>query len=175
MEIFSALLAICAWNSPVPGEFLAQRPVTRSFDVFFDLRLNKRLSIQSWGWWFGMRSRSLWRHCNAFASLVVYVWDPNRSWDSFIMGWIKGEKNHWGWDWVTTNTTNECFYGSTRSEFWQSIIRVSRICLSISKPFQQPYGHRYIIGHLNEDTSRKWFILLDVVVTLQEMCPRFSP
>ena len=43
MEIFSALLAICAGNSPVPGEFPAQRPVTRSFDVFFDLCLNKRL------------------------------------------------------------------------------------------------------------------------------------
>ena len=41
MEIFSALLAICAGNSPVPGEFPAQRPVTRSFDVFFDLhRIN---------------------------------------------------------------------------------------------------------------------------------------
>ena len=44
METFSALLAICAGNSPVPGEFPAQRPVTRSFDVFFDLRLNKRLN-----------------------------------------------------------------------------------------------------------------------------------
>ena len=44
METFSALLAICAGNSPVTGEFLTQRPVTRSFDVFFDLHLNKRLS-----------------------------------------------------------------------------------------------------------------------------------
>ena len=44
METFSALLAICAGNSPVPGEFPAQRLVTRSFDVFFDLRPNKRLS-----------------------------------------------------------------------------------------------------------------------------------
>ena len=44
METFSALLAICAGNSPVTGEFPAQRPVTRSFDVFFDLHLNKRLS-----------------------------------------------------------------------------------------------------------------------------------
>ena len=35
-----------------PGEFPAQRPVTRSFDVFFDLRQNKRLSKQPWGWWF---------------------------------------------------------------------------------------------------------------------------
>ena len=43
MEIFSALLAICAGNSPASGEFPAQRPVTRSFDVFFDLCLNKRL------------------------------------------------------------------------------------------------------------------------------------
>ena len=44
METLSALLAICAWNSPVTGEFPAQRPVTRSFDVFFYLRLNKPLS-----------------------------------------------------------------------------------------------------------------------------------
>ena len=43
IETFSALLAFCAGNSPVPGEFLTQRPVTRSFDVFFDLRLNKLL------------------------------------------------------------------------------------------------------------------------------------
>ena len=46
METFSALLAICAGNSPVSGEFSAQRPVTRSFDVFFDLCPNKQLSKQ---------------------------------------------------------------------------------------------------------------------------------
>ena len=62
METFSALLAICAGNSPVPGEFPAQRPVTWSFDVFFDLRLNKQLSKQSWGWWFEMLSCPLWCH-----------------------------------------------------------------------------------------------------------------
>ena len=65
MEIFSALLALCAGNSPVTGEFNSQRPVTRSFDVFFDLRLIKRLSIQSWCWWFETPSPPLWRHCNA--------------------------------------------------------------------------------------------------------------
>ena len=64
MEIFSALLAICVGNSAVPGEFPAQRPVTRSFDVFFDLHLNKRLSKQSWGWWFEPPSCPLWRHRN---------------------------------------------------------------------------------------------------------------
>ena len=51
METFSALLALCVGNSPVTGEFPAQRPVTRSFDVSFDLCLNKRLSKQSWGRW----------------------------------------------------------------------------------------------------------------------------
>ena len=61
METSSALLALCTGNSPVTGEFPAQRPVTRSFDVFFDLRLNKRLSKRSWGWWFETPSRSLWR------------------------------------------------------------------------------------------------------------------
>ena len=40
MEAFSVLLALWAGNSPVTGEFPAQRPVTRSFDGFFDLRLN---------------------------------------------------------------------------------------------------------------------------------------
>ena len=66
METFSALLALCAGNSPVPGDFPAQRPVTRSFDVFFDLRLNKRLNKQLWGWWVEMLSRRLWRHCNGY-------------------------------------------------------------------------------------------------------------
>ena len=47
-----------------PLEVPAQMPVTQSFDVFFDLRLNKRLSKQSWGWWFETLSRPLWRHCN---------------------------------------------------------------------------------------------------------------
>ena len=64
METFSALLAICAGNSPVPGEFPTQRPVTRSFDVYFDLRPDNRLSKQSWGWWFETLSHSLWRHRN---------------------------------------------------------------------------------------------------------------
>ena len=68
MEIFSALLAICAGNSPVSGEFPAQRPVTGCFDIFFDLRLNKRLSKQSWGWCFETLSCLLWRQCNGHDS-----------------------------------------------------------------------------------------------------------
>ena len=60
----SALLALCEGNSPITGEFPAQRPATRSFDVFSDLRLNKRLRKQSWCWRFGTPWCSLWRHCN---------------------------------------------------------------------------------------------------------------
>ena len=73
METFSALLAIFAGNSPVPGEFSAQRPVTLSFDVFFDLLPNKRLSKQWWGWWFETPSSPLWRHCNEDYPLVMYI------------------------------------------------------------------------------------------------------
>ena len=75
METFSVLLAICAGNSPVTGEFPAQRPVTRSFDVFFDLRPNKRLSKQSRSWWFETPSRSLWRHSNDnFLRIINKIW-----------------------------------------------------------------------------------------------------
>ena len=80
METFSALLAICAENSPVPGEFTTQRPVTWSFDVFFDLRLNKRLSKQWWGWWFETLSCQLWRHLNVPMRLLhctrANIWLP---------------------------------------------------------------------------------------------------
>ena len=61
---------LCAGNSPVTGEFPAQRPVTRSFHAFFDLRLNKRLSKQPWGWWVERPARPLWRHCN----VVDVIW-----------------------------------------------------------------------------------------------------
>ena len=68
-NIFRVTGHLCG-EFPVTSEFLAQRPVTRSFDIFFDLCLNKWLSKQSWGWWFEMLPRLLWRHCN----VNVYVY-----------------------------------------------------------------------------------------------------
>ena len=94
METFSALLVICAGNSPVPGEFPAQRPVTQNFDVFFALRLNKRLRKQMWGWWFETLSRPLWRHCNAYTELT--------QWQDHLV-------NH--------NILNDCLAAS-QSEYW---------------------------------------------------------
>ena len=64
METFSALLVLCVGNSLVTSEFPSQRPVMQSFDVFFELRLNKWLSKQSRHRWFEMPSGSLWCHCN---------------------------------------------------------------------------------------------------------------
>ena len=97
METFSALLAICMGNSPVTGEFPAQRPVTRSFDAFFDLCLNKRLSKQSWGWRVETPSRSLWRHRNDInnddddksdVSMVMMIYYSEATWP--LRSW-----HHW--------------------------------------------------------------------------------
>ena len=62
METFSALLALCAGNSPVNSHHKGQRRGTLMFTLI--CALNKRLSEQEWGWWFETRLRSLWRHCN---------------------------------------------------------------------------------------------------------------
>ena len=70
METFFALLVLCERNPPVSGHLPSQRPVTWSFDVYFDLRLNKWLIKQSRRRWFETPSRSLWRHCNDSTSLL---------------------------------------------------------------------------------------------------------
>ena len=67
------LLAFWSGNSPVTGEFPAKRPVTRSFDVFFDLRLNEWLGKRSRDWWFETPSRPLWRHSNVLLYLLLVV------------------------------------------------------------------------------------------------------
>ena len=94
MESFSPLLALCEGNSPVTGEIPLQRPVTRSFDVFFDLRLNKPLSKQLRRRWFEThcahydvtvmrKSTFVFTHCNTFKN-----WDPV---EEFF-----GDLTHWG-------------------------------------------------------------------------------
>ena len=85
METFSALLAICAGNSVVTGESPAQRPVTWSFGVFFDLRLTRRLSKQWWGWWFETPACPLWRH-RYDSGITAAVIEPLRLIDMVI--WV---------------------------------------------------------------------------------------
>ena len=92
MQTFSSLLIICTGNSP------AQKPVTRSFDVFFDLHLNKRLSKQWWGWWLETPSRPLWRHSNVicpffhltqqssicFVRICFHTWTMQCTWKVYL-------------------------------------------------------------------------------------------
>ena len=65
METFTALLGICAGNSPVTGEFPTQRPVTRGFDVLFDLRLKNS--------WVNNREAGDLRSHRAHYDVIVYV------------------------------------------------------------------------------------------------------
>ena len=67
------LLALCEGNPPVTGGFPSQRPVARSFDILFGLRLNKRLNKRLRGRWFDTPSRSLWRHCNVIVTQVLVI------------------------------------------------------------------------------------------------------
>ena len=80
METFSVWLSLGEGNPLVTGGFPSQRPVTRSLDIFFDLRPNKRLSKQSRRRWFETQSRSLWRHCNgkhsSVRAAIVEGWRP---------------------------------------------------------------------------------------------------
>ena len=68
METFSVLLAVCAGNSPVPDEFPSQRPVTRGFDVIFDLRLNKKNG------WVNNREAADLRRYRAHYDVIVMHW-----------------------------------------------------------------------------------------------------
>ena len=80
METFSALLALFEGNSSVTSEFPSQRAVTRSFDVFFDLHLIRRLDKQSRRRWFDTPLRPLWRHCNGL------TWSTE--WISWLLNWF---------------------------------------------------------------------------------------
>ena len=144
LETFFALLAICAGNSPVAGEFSAQRPVTRSFDVFFDLRLNKRLSKQSWGWWFETLSCPFWRHCN-INSLCNGFWEggfPIGMYRAFgkvaITSPLWGESTDsvdsrynylvmWPWHGVSTLEVSTARCLETSSAIWNDVITSTKI------------------------------------------------
>ena len=89
METFSSVLAICAGNSPITGEFPTQRPVMWSFDVFFDLCLNERLGKQSWGWWFETPLCPFWRHSIASVHLSIHPsLIPCPLCSAYSSGWI---------------------------------------------------------------------------------------
>ena len=115
--------------------------MTRSFDVFFDLRLNKRLSKLSWGWWFDTLSCSLWHHCNA----CKFSAKTGRKWHSFNNFWEKNRKivtqrgvvdlgNHWWWHfvrlWVNSSPPGQNVFRFA-DDIFQWIFLNEKFCISI--------------------------------------------
>ena len=80
MEAFSALLSLCAGNSPATVNSPHRGQWRGTLMFFFDLRRNKRFSKQPWGWWFKTPSWSLWRQCNeqnvllTLTSMSLYIY-----------------------------------------------------------------------------------------------------
>ena len=115
MEIFSAFLALCDGNPPVIGRFLSQSPVTRSFDVFFHVRLKKRLSKQSICRWYDTLWSSLWHHCYDLGMLTISV-----IYCSNTLFWLHHVSKHiQRWELVITrcNIARYCPYIGKRSDF----------------------------------------------------------
>ena len=71
MEAFSALLALCAGNSPVTGEFPSQKGQLCGLRCFFDVGPHKLLNRQSNDRWF----ETTWRSCDV---IVMYYLFPFR-------------------------------------------------------------------------------------------------
>ena len=119
METFSALLSICAGNSPVPSEFPTQRGVTWSFDVYFDLRPNKWLSKQSWGWWFETASCPLWCHRNdhPVSASEGLAHPPWTKWLPFHRHPFQMQFRQWKFFHFDSNVTEVCSWGSN----WQKV------------------------------------------------------
>ena len=119
METYSASLAFC--GAEFTGEFQAQRPVMRSFDVFFDLSLNKRLSKQSRRRWFETPSRSLWRHCN-YKCMLWYLCNKH-TWRE----WSTVYQRIWQW--------NRCAPLNTLATDTKHKIKRKRTCRSTNDIF----------------------------------------
>ena len=154
METFSALLAICAGNSPVTGEFHAQRPATRSFDVFFDLRLNKRLSKQSWGWRFETPG-DLRRHRAHYDVTVMYISHWAARVNSQNRPHFEGDYRNW---WLTRALLDAIQLAASRRNMQKHLCKLERdttkfdIFFRLGRPSQKifvwlllgPYARAYV-------------------------------
>ena len=179
METFSALLALCAGNSPVIGEIPSQRPVAQSFDVSFDLRLNKRLSKQSWGWWYETPPRSLWPHCNR----IVKFLSSNMGYYSLSIyqGYIWYDNAH---STITKIKLRSVLHPRTtphtsplRSSYGVSLVSYMRKMTAIYRQrtvicvvWRAFLGH-YIRVHCNHRIIYFWVALNRAVMTSNTSCP----
>ena len=168
METLSELFPLCAGTSPVTGEFPTQRPVTWRFEVSFDLRLNKRLSKQSWGWWFETPSRSLWRHRNEM-NQTGWWFVPTTSvllhLVTLASHWLQGVAPRRGYQmnkWMNNKYTDE-----KRKLITQRRSRITRIVMGFHDKSQNYYICYLLIVHLELCKPRKWeFLAFDVDILI---------
>ena len=142
METFSALLALWEGNSPVTGEFPSLRPATRSFDVFFDLRLNKRLSKQWRRRYFETPLHPTWRHCNGKKMILPPV-------DAIVRGDIPLRNYTTQFIIGRVSTAPQIAKDSTRHRNMTNMEQEGRI-VSTSAYLSGPRGH---IHHISEIQS----------------------
>ena len=169
METSSALLPICAGNSPVTGEFPSQRPVTQSLDIFFDLRLNKRsskqsrrrtlmfslnkhLSKQSCGWWSETPSRSLRRHCT-----VTKTSHENTFMDKYLHPCFTVGCNHSSVTWLQRRCGNLEEYGQTDHLNWLRTHNTIATNKCTANPYMRIFYGIYGLPH---GSFRAWVIAL---------------
>ena len=101
MEKISALPAFCAENSLVTGEFPTQRPVKRSFDVFFDLRQRQQLNKQR---------RRRWFEKHRFHKNVIVLSQNRRMWLNILIYLLITFSHHFDWDKDHTHSQYGAFY-----------------------------------------------------------------
>ena len=151
METFSALLVICAGNSLLTGECLAQMPLTRSFGVFSNLRFNRQLS-KLWGrWWFETPSNPSWRHRNDTWRIpdMTNITEKGSSKVQVITGVFSIQ-------YQAVSCTN--------IEWFSSDVRLINIKISVIKIRRSNHNHIFIIGIVYRE---RWTEALD----LWKCCP----
>ena len=108
-NIFRVTCPLCG-ELTGPGEFPAQRPVTQSFDVYFDRRLNKQLSKQPWGWWIETPSWLLWLRCNGMLYRISKTLRHGKN------GNLQTTFPH-EYSWINKCVLGRNFYHNTESNF----------------------------------------------------------
>ena len=162
MKKKSVLPVRCAGNSSVADEFPSQRPVTRSFNVLFDLRLDKRLSEQPRRRWFETLSRSIWRHCNMYKvhgcrswgdwgqTRTMYFTEQGMSGLQFIRACPSGEY-----------ATMQCTPDISRSLFHKNSRKTAKA---------RPYGRDMVVFHEFEVWPKFYLRIYCIVCSIVFYC-----
>ena len=132
-NIFRVTVPLCG-DFTRPCEFPTQSPVTRSFDVFFDMRLNKRLSKQPWGWWFETPWWSLWRHSNDITPNDFRT--PSKTWTRgfCLLTWSSLYLNHQCTATKLSFKSANYTYRSTTYQYMMILATWPRSMIEISTP-----------------------------------------